>query len=123
MKCIVYSPWKLINLSGNCLQRLREFAEQELILVGHCLMDVQLLLAALIYTTVKALVIDTLDKTLYEISVQKNPCIPAAKSSLLFGHFFCFMMFLYRVFNCNVVVFHYFRIFAIIFCILVFLSL
>ena len=33
-------------------------------LVGHCLMDVQLLFAALIYTTVKALVIDTLDKTL-----------------------------------------------------------
>ena len=120
----MYSPWKLINLSGNCLQRLRELAKHELILVGrHCLMDVQLLLAALIYTTVKALVIDTLDKTLYEISVQKNLCIPAAKSSLLYGHFFCFMMFLYRVFNCNVVVFHYFRIFAIIFCILVFLSL
>ena len=123
MKCTMYSPWKLINLSGNCLQRLRELAKHELILVGHCLMDVQLLLAALIYTTVKALVIDTLDKTLYEISVQKNLCIPAAKSSLLYGHFFCFMMFLYRVFNCNVVVFHYFRIFAIIFCILVFLSL
>ena len=113
----MYSPWKLINLSGNCLQRLRELAEQELILVVNCLMDVQLLL------TVKALVIETLDNTLYEISVQKNPCIPAAKSSLLYGHFFCFMMVLYRVFNCNVVVFHYFRIFAIIFCILVFLSL
>ena len=69
----MYSLWKLINLSGNCLQRLWEVAKQELILVGYCLMDVQLLLAALIYTTVKALVIDTLDKTLYEISVQKNP--------------------------------------------------
>ena len=77
----MYSLWKLINLSGNCLQRLRELAKQELILVGHCLMDVQLPLAVLIYTTVKALVIDTLDKTLYEISVQKNLCIPAAKSS------------------------------------------
>ena len=44
-------------------------------------MDVQPPLAVLIYTTVKALVIDTLDKTLYEISVQKNLCIPAAKSS------------------------------------------
>ena len=44
-------------------------------------MDVQLLFAALIYTTIKALVIDTLDKILYKISAQKNPCIPAAKSS------------------------------------------
>jgi len=73
MKCTMYSLWKLIKLSGNCLQRLRELAKQELILVGYCLMDVQLLFAALIYTTVKALVIDTLDKTLYESSVQKNP--------------------------------------------------
>ena len=69
----MYSLWKLINMSGNCLQRLREVAKQELILVGYCLVDVQLLFAALIYTTVKALVKDTLDKTLYEISVQKNP--------------------------------------------------
>ena len=53
-------------------------------------MDVQLLFAALIYTTIKALVIDTLDKTLYKISVQKNPCIPAAKSSELYGYFFCY---------------------------------
>ena len=40
---------------------------------GYCLMDVQVLFAALISTTVKAVVIDTLDKTLYESSVQKNP--------------------------------------------------
>ena len=71
--CTVYSLWKLINLSGNCLQRFREFAKQELILVGHCLVDVQLLFASLICTTVEALVIDTLDKTLYELSIQKNP--------------------------------------------------
>ena len=69
----MYSLWNLIKLSGNCLQRLRELAKQEKILVGYCLMDVQLLFAALIYTTVKALVIDTLDKTPYETSVQKNP--------------------------------------------------
>ena len=69
MKCTMYSLWKLINLSGNCLQRLRKLVKQELILVGYCLMDVQLLLVALIYTTVKVLVIDFLDKTLYEISV------------------------------------------------------
>ena len=69
----MYSLWKLINPSGNCLQRLRELAKQELISVGYCLMDVQLLLAVLIYTTVKAIVIDTLDKTLHEMSVQKNP--------------------------------------------------
>ena len=51
----VQSLWKLINLSGNCLQCLRELTKQELILVGHCLMDVQLLLAALIYTKLKFL--------------------------------------------------------------------
>ena len=55
MKCTMYSLWKLINLSGNYLQRLRELAKQELILVGYCLMDVQLLLAALIYTKLKFL--------------------------------------------------------------------
>ena len=63
----------MINLSGNYLQRLREFAKQELILVGYCLMDVQLLLTALIYTKLKFFVIDTLDKTLHEMSVQNNP--------------------------------------------------
>ena len=120
----MYSLWKLIKVSGNCLQRLREAAKQELISVGYCLMDVQLLFAALIYTTVKALVIDTLDKTPYESSVQKNPFRqPGPVNYNFYGHFFCFMMVLYRVFNCNVVVFHYFRIFAIIFCILVFLLL
>ena len=55
MKCTMYSLWNLINLSGNCLQCLRELTKQELILVGHCLMDVQLLLAALIYTKLKFL--------------------------------------------------------------------
>ena len=63
----------MINLSSNYLQRLREFAKQELILVGYCLMYVQLLLAALIYTKLKFFVIDTLDKTLHEMSVQNNP--------------------------------------------------
>ena len=66
----MYSLWNLIKLSGNCLQRLRELAKQEKILVGYCLMDVQLLFAALIYTTVKALVIDAVDKTLKQATGQ-----------------------------------------------------
>ena len=61
-------------------------------------MDVQLLFTALIYTTVKALVIDTLD-------------------------FFCVMTILYGGFKYNAVIFRYFKIFAIIIFILVFLLL